>query len=82
MRVSLQNLKRFRFHWQKDTWVLFVDFVKAFDTVPREMAFKVPARLGFPPKIANLVRLFHENVTLELEVDLDDDGRGNRLSQI
>jgi hypothetical protein len=29
MRVSLQ--KRFRF--QKDSWVLFVDFVKAFDTV-------------------------------------------------
>ncbi len=36
MRVSLQ--KRFRF--QKDMWVLFVDFVKAFDTVPREMLFE------------------------------------------
>ena len=60
------------FRFQKDTWVLFVDFVKAFDTVPREMLFKVIARLGFPPKIVNLVRVFHENVTLE--VDLDDDG--------
>ncbi len=70
MRASLQ--KRFRF--QKDTWVLFVDFDKAFDTVPREMLFKVLARLGFPLKIINLrlVRVFHENVTLE--VDLDDDG--------
>ncbi len=36
------------------------------------MPFKVLARLGFPPKIINLVRVFHENVTLE--VDLDDDG--------
>jgi hypothetical protein len=27
---------------------------------------------GFPPKIINLVRVFYENVTLE--VDLDDDG--------
>ncbi len=57
--------------------MLFVDFVKAFDTVPREMLFKVLARLsrlGFPPRIVNLrlVRVFHENVTLE--VDLDDDG--------
>ncbi len=52
--------------------MLFVDFVKAFDTVPREMLFSVLARLGFPPKIVNLVRLFHENVTLD--VDLDDDG--------
>ena len=66
MRVSLQ--KRFRF--QKDTWVLFVDFVKAFDTVPREMLFRVFARLGFPPgpKIVNLARLFHENVTLEVDL--------------
>jgi hypothetical protein len=65
-RVSLQ--KRFRF--QKDTWVLFVDhdFVKAFDTVPREMLFKVLARLGFPARIINLVRVFHENVTLELDL--------------
>ena len=39
---------------------------------PREMLLKVLARLGFPPKIINLVRVFHENVTLE--VDLDDDG--------
>ena len=54
--------------------MLFVDFVKAFDTVPREMLLtgKVLARLGFTPKIVNLVRVFHENVTLE--VDLDDDG--------
>ncbi len=36
------------------------------------MLFKVLARLGFPPKIIDPVRVFHENVTLE--VDLDDDG--------
>ncbi len=59
--------------------MLFVDFVQAFDTVPREMLLRVRvlARLGFPPKIANLVRLLHENVTLE--VDLDDDGLGNTI---
>ena len=34
------------------------------------MLFKVLARLGFPPKIVSLVRVFHENVILE--VDLDD----------
>jgi hypothetical protein len=48
--------------------VLFVDFVKAFDTVPREMLFKVLARLGFPPKIVNLVRVFHENMILEVDL--------------
>ena len=51
---------------------LFVDFVKALDTVPREMPLRVlaSARLGFPPKIASLVRLFHENLNMALEVDL------------
>ncbi len=49
----------------------------------RELPFRVLARLGFPrpPRIvklqARVVRLFHENVTLE--VDLDDDGLGNTI---
>ncbi len=41
------------------------------------MLFKVLARLsrlGFPPKIINLVRVFHENVTLEVDLPVDDDG--------
>jgi hypothetical protein len=50
----------------------FFDVVKAFDTVPREMLFKVLARLRFPPTIIDPVRVFHESATLE--VDLDDDG--------
>ncbi len=33
------------------------------------MLFKVLARLGFPPKITNLVRAFYENVTLEMDLD-------------
>ena len=55
---------------------LFVDFFKALDTVPREMPFRVLARLGFPPKIqvASLARLFHEKVNVALEVDLDTSG--------
>ena len=57
---------------QLDSWALFIDFVKAFDTVPREMPLLVKfgvERLGFPPKIVNLVRLLHEKVSLEVIVD-------------
>jgi hypothetical protein len=32
------------------------------------MLFKLLARLGFLPKIVNLKRLFHENVTLEVDL--------------
>jgi hypothetical protein len=78
MRVSLQ--KHFRFQKDRDWWVLFVDFVRAFDTVPSGDALQGLARLGSPPpKIISLVhagpgpRVFHENVTLEVvcTVDLD-----------
>jgi len=29
-----------------ETWVFFLDFVKAFDRVPREMLWKVLLKLG------------------------------------
>ena len=45
-------------------------FVKAFDTVPREMLFKVLARLGFPPKIVNLVR---QNECSQMSNELESD---------
>ncbi len=43
------------------------------------MPFKVLARLGFPPKIPNLVRLFHGNVPLEVDLDDRDDSDGNTI---
>jgi len=39
----------------------------------------VLARLGFPPQIANLVQLLHENVTLEVDLDASDDGNLNTI---
>ena len=51
MRTSLER----RYMAQLDSWALFIGFVKAFDTVPREMLLLVLGHLGFPPKIASLV---------------------------
>ena len=58
--------------------MLFVDFFNAFDTARAsgdalQGACKLASESDpLPPKIVSLVRLFHANVTLE--VDLDDDG--------
>ena len=33
-----------------ESWVLFIDFVKAFDRVPRETLWNFFKRFGIPPK--------------------------------
>jgi hypothetical protein len=38
-----------------DTWVLFVDLVKAFDTVPREALFAVLRCYGLPNHFVNII---------------------------
>nr|XP_049699970.1 uncharacterized protein LOC126055306 [Helicoverpa armigera] len=40
----------------------FVDLNKAFDTVSREGLYAVLQRIGCPPKLLNLIRLFHEDM--------------------
>jgi hypothetical protein len=50
-----------------ETVAFFVDFVKAFDRVPREMLWKVLDKLGVPPKMVRLVAVLHSKVTVRLE---------------
>ena len=45
-----QALKKRREHG-KESWVLFVDFAKAFDSLPRDLLFKALAELGLPPHL-------------------------------
>ena len=52
----------------KETWILFLDQVKAFDSVPRAILWKVLLRLGTPPKIVSLVKALHERVVVNFQV--------------
>ena len=51
-----QALKRRREHGL-ESWVLFVDLVKAFDSVPRDVLWAVLAKFGIPPHL--LLSLIH-----------------------
>jgi hypothetical protein len=47
LKTALQTLRE---HGQ-ESWVLFVDLVKAYDTVNREMLWKILTTLGVPERI-------------------------------
>ena len=52
-----------------ETWILFLDLVKAFDRVPRTLLWKILQKYGVPPKIVDLLIALHETVHVEFEVD-------------
>ena len=60
-------MKKRRGHGQ-ETWFFFLDLVKAFDRVPREMLWKVLEKLGVPAKLIRLLKSLHANVQLKFMV--------------
>ena len=51
-----------------ETWVLFLDLVKAFDRVPREMLWLILKKFGVPEKLIFILKALHENVLVKFEV--------------
>ncbi|KAJ2940675.1 hypothetical protein O0L34_g14785 [Tuta absoluta] len=47
-------------------YMCFVDLEKAFDRVPREALWIVLKKAGCPEKLLNLIRQFHENMTVRV----------------
>ena len=52
-----------------ETWVLFLDLVKAFDRVPRELLWQILSRFGVPDKLVSLLVALHEHVYVKFTVD-------------
>lgn len=52
-----------------ETWVFFLDLVKAFDRVPREMLWTILLKFGVPPKLVSLLKSLHEHVYVKFNVD-------------
>ena len=63
-----QALKKRREHG-KESWMLLVDLVKAFDTVPRDVLFVVLAKFGIPPNLIRVIRRM--NTDLQVTFDLN-----------
>ena len=65
-------LKKRREHNQ-ETWVLFLDLVKAFDRVPRELLWQILLKFGVSEKLVSILILLHKNFKVEFEIDSVND---------
>ena len=55
-----------------ETWALFIDLVKAFDTVSREALFLVLRKFGMPDHFINIVIRLHQGASIAFKVGETD----------
>jgi hypothetical protein len=51
-----------------ETWALFIDLVKAFDTVPRELLWDILRKYGMPDHFVNVIIRLHTNCKIKFTV--------------
>jgi hypothetical protein len=64
LKMALQTLHEH----DQESWVLFVDLVKAYDTVNREMLWKILKILGVPDNLIMVLKKLYTDVTINLNV--------------
>ena len=50
-----------------DCYVIFADLVKAYDTVDRELLWKIMARYGCPEELIFVLRKLYTDITVKLK---------------
>jgi Reverse transcriptase (RNA-dependent DNA polymerase) len=64
LKLALQTLHEHN----KEAYVLFVDLVKAYDSVNRELLWKVLKRFGVPNKMITVLQKLHKNIKYAMKV--------------
>ena len=62
LKILLQNLTAA----EREAYVLFVDLVKAFDSVNREMLWKILAKYGVPKPMIDLIEKMYTDINIEV----------------
>ena len=55
---------------EQEPHIAFIDLIKPFDTVSRELLWRVLSKLGIPNRALKILQLFHSN--MEASVSIDD----------
>ena len=56
----------------RDLYVVFIDFRKVFDTVDRQLLWKVLGAFSCPPRLVKIVREFHDGTKGRVSVGNDE----------
>ncbi|XP_076029361.1 uncharacterized protein LOC143018120 [Oratosquilla oratoria] len=67
--VATQMMEKSR-EQNQGLFIAFVDLAKAFDTINREMLWRVVVKCGCPPKLMAIIRAFHDAVNYRLDGNL------------
>ena len=65
LKIVLQNLSAVG----QETFVLFVDLVKAFDSVNRDMLWQILAKFGVPESLIGVIREMYTDVQIKCDVN-------------
>ena len=57
-----------------ETWALFVDLIKSFDSVPRETLFAVLRRFGLPDHFVKVLIILHYGPKVKIKIGEVDSG--------
>mmetsp|Transcript_13116 Transcript_13116/g.31049 ORF Transcript_13116/g.31049 Transcript_13116/m.31049 type:complete len:113 (+) Transcript_13116:48-386(+) len=59
------NMRR---NYDQDTYVAFVDLVKAFDTADHQLLIKILEKYGAPPNLCNVIKRMYTDLTVVLKI--------------
>ena len=63
----LRNIIEQCTEWQRQLYINFVDFQKAFDSIHRESLWKILRSYGIPAKLVDIIKSFYNNFTCSLQ---------------
>ena len=64
LKLALQTIREHN----QEAFALFVDLVKAYDTVNRELLWKILQKLGIPPQMIKVLQKLYTNVTYHMKI--------------
>ena len=62
MRIIIEQ----SLEWQTPLYTVFVDFQKAFDSVDRDVIWRLMYHYGFPPKFVAIIQQLYEDATCQV----------------
>ena len=64
--ATLQIIVEQSIEWQSSLYINFIDFEKAFDSISREVLWKVLRHYGMPDKMVTIIRVLYEGFSAQV----------------